>query len=83
MKEYQINKTILEKEKKELEEKISNIEQQKNKTKEKATIENKKRIYEILLDPNIEELEKYQIAHKLFNKIEFNKNNNELELYYN
>lgn len=83
LKEYQINKTILEKEKKELEEKISNIEQQKNKTKEKATIENKKRIYEILLDPNIEELEKYQIAHKLFNKIEFNKNNNELELYYN
>jgi len=81
--EYRHNKFILEKEEKELEERISKIGQNSLDIKSKEIYENGKKVYELLVDPNIEELEKYKIAHRLFEKIVFNNEMNELEIYYN
>ena len=83
LREYQDNKIILEKEKKQLEEKISSLEPPNQEIKKKEVTENGKKVYELLLDTNIDELKKYQITHKLFSKITFNQETNELELYYN
>lgn len=83
LKEYQSNKIILEKERKDLEDKLSNIEHPNQEIRKKEILENEKKVYEILLDDNIDEMEKYKVAHKLFYKIEFDKENEILEITYN
>ena len=63
---------------------IKNLDNSKQeKERKKEIIENGKKVYEILLNDKISIKEKNDVVHHLINKIEFDKNNNLLELYYN
>ena len=84
LEEYKRNKEIIINEKNKLNEELSKIEKPiNNKDRKKEIIENGKKIYEILLDNNISIKEKNDIANTLINKVEYDFETNNLELYYN
>lgn len=81
--EYKENKNIIMREKIKLQDKLKNVEKPDSNSHKKEIIENGKKVYEILQDDNISIREKNEIAHILINKVEFDSENNTLELYYN
>lgn len=81
--EYKSNKAMIEKEKKEIESKLQSIDKPDNKKTITKVIENGKKVYDLLIDDSISEDKKNHYAHVLFNKIVFNNETDELELYYN
>ncbi len=82
--EYKENKRMILKEIEKINKEIKNLDNSKQeKERKKEIIENGKKVYEILLNDKISIKEKNDVVHHLINKIEFDKNNNLLELYYN
>lgn len=81
--EYKLNKKMLEKEKKEIEDKLVYIEKPNKKKTMIKIAENGKKIYELLIDKDIPENKKNLYVHALFNKIEYDAISDELILYYN
>lgn len=80
--EYKSNKKMLEAERNELEISLSKIETIKPDDKEQRILEQGKELCQILQDSNISELEKNQLAHQLIDKVEFDREKDELVLYY-
>ena len=84
LEEYKQNKEIIIKEKNKLNDELSKLEKPKEANdKKKEIIENGKKVYEILLDNNISIKEKNDIVNTLINKVEYDVESNNLELYYN
>lgn len=88
LEEYKENKKIIIRERKNLESQLENIKDidnydDLNDNRKKEIIENGKHYYEILTNNKISMKEKNEVAHKLINKIEFDYENDTLELYYN
>lgn len=83
LQEYKDNKKKLDKEEKNLKEELDKLdyENQKSQRKEK-TYELCKTAYEILSDDNADDKVKDDIAHKLFDKIVYDKKNNTLTITY-
>ncbi len=81
LEEYKKNKSIIETEKITLQEKISKFKET-DKNEEKTEIkENLKKVYNILTDDKIEIKKKYDIAHELIDKVEYE--NGSLSLFFN
>jgi len=80
LEEYKENKRMLQIEKQELDNKLSEIKSIPDK-KNKIIKEHLKNAYEIISDENIEMLKKYTIAHELINKVEYD--NSILTLFFN
>lgn len=78
--EKQLNQ-LLEKEKSK--EELSKTKKSKIDTRKKEIIENRKKVHEVLTNETISIKEKYEIAHHLINKVEYDASTNTLELYYN
>ena len=88
LEEYKENKEILIKERENLKKQLQNISDNNNcdvlnDSRKKEIIENGKHYYEILTNNKISLKEKNEVAHQLINKIEFDYENDTLELYYN
>lgn len=83
LEEYKENKNIILREQNKLKQKLEGLEKPNDEDKKKEIIENGKKIYEILLNPNISLKQKNEMAHILLNKVEYDPTNNRLELYYN
>lgn len=80
--EYKLNKKMLEKEKKEIENKLHSTNKPDNKKTITKVIENGKKLYDLLTDDSIPEEKKNFYAKRLFDKIVYDKNTDNLELYY-
>lgn len=83
LKEYQENKKMLEDEEKELQIRLSKLDKPDLNNQKNEIIENGKKIYQLLIDDKISESKKYIMAHQLFDRIEYDRNTNYLEIYYN
>lgn len=81
--EYKENKNIILREQTKLKQELEGLDKPNKAEKKQEIIENGKKIYEILLNPNISLKQKNEVAHLLINKVEYDPTNNKLELYYN
>lgn len=83
LEEYKDNKLKLDQEEKEIKEQIKNLNIEKVKEKKKEeTYTLCETAYNILSDKNIDFTIKDEIAHQLFDKIIYNKNDKSIEIYY-
>jgi hypothetical protein len=80
LEEYKANKEKLESQRKLLENSLKKNQKQEN--IEKEFKEQLKTVYEKLIDPEIEEKEKFELSHLLIDKIEFDKSAEILYLSY-
>ena len=80
--EYKLNKNMIEQEKKEIDLKLKSIDKPNNKKEINKIIENGKKIYKLLIDEKISEEKKNFYASRLFDKIVYDEETDELELYY-
>lgn len=83
LEEYKANKNMLAKEKERLTEKLSLLEKPNLEKHKQEIIENGKNVYEILTDENISLEEKNDIVNKLINKVEYDREINNLTIFYN
>lgn len=84
LEEYKKNKELLKEEKNSLEKSIKYINKnQIYENRKKEIIENGKKVYDILVDENIEIEKKHAIVHSLINHIKYDKIKDNLEIYYN
>lgn len=81
--EYKQNKAILIKEKENLKNKLLKLEKPSIENHKKEIIENGKKIYEIIMDDKVSLKEKNDVINKLINKVEYDKDPNNLIIYYN
>ena len=80
LEEYKANKEAIENQRKLLENSLKKNQKQEN--VEKEFKEKLKTVYEKLIDPEIEEKEKFELSHLLIDKIEFDKSAQTLYLSY-
>lgn len=83
LEEYKENKKIILKEKSKLTKELESTNKPKTDIRKKEIIENGKKVYQILIDDSVPISEKNEVANILINKVEFDSNNDVLELYYN
>ncbi len=80
LEEYKANKENIENQRKLLENSLKKNQKQEN--EEKEFKEKLKTVYEKIIDPEIEEKEKFELSHLLIDKIEFDKSAETLYLSY-
>ena len=82
LEEYKENKLQIEKNIKEINEKIDKLPKDKETVKEQNISINAKNVYELLIDEKIDMVKKYTVIHELIDYIVYDKKSETIEIYY-